>query len=453
VRGTLDGMLRGGIYDHLGGGFARYSTDERWHVPHFEKMLYDNAQLARVYVEAFQVTGEPAYRRVASETLAYLLREMQSPEGGFYSATDADSEGVEGKFFTFTLNDVRSALDEPLARAFAAFYDVSAEGNWEHTNVLWTPRSLTEVARELGCSEQELERQLATAKQRMFELRERRVRPLLDDKLIVSWNALTIGALAEAARVFDEPHLRRAAERAADHLLTALVRPDGGLYRTARAGKAHLDAYLEDYAFLGSALIDLYESGADARYLRSALALAERMVRDFSSEEGAFWFTAEQHEALIARAEDAQDGAIPNAAAIAAELCARLSYHFARDDLRALAQRAVERFGALIPRAPRAFASTLAVVDLLERGPVEVAIVGPVGDPQRRALELALGRVYLPNRILAHGEGGADALPLLAGKSTVAGAPALYLCRDFVCEAPLTSASDALAALQTRRSG
>ncbi len=453
VRGTLDGMRRGGIYDHVGGGFARYSTDERWQVPHFEKMLYDNGQLARVYVEAFQVTRDPEYLRVARETLDYALREMQSPAGGFYSATDADSEGSEGKFFTFTEAELNALLGEPLGRLFCAYYGVTSEGNWEHTNVLWTPRPLEQVAREHGVAADTLATQLAQARERVYEARRARVPPLLDDKVLVSWNALMIGALASAAGLLGARY-RQAAERAADDLLTRFVRPDGGLYRTARAERAHLDAYLEDYAYLGVALIELYESGADVRYLERALGLGERMVRDFGADAGGFFHTARDHEPLIARSCEAQDDALPNAAAVAAELCARLSYHFDRPDLRARAQRAIELFGALVTRAPRVFASMLAVVDLLEAGPVELALIGEPGDARAEALAAAVAEAYLPNRIVAHAPGGGSSpLPLLAGKSPVQGAPALYVCRNFACEAPITDPDEARRALRARASG
>ncbi|MET0341279.1 MAG: thioredoxin domain-containing protein [Polyangiales bacterium] len=444
ARGTLDGMMRGGLRDHVGGGFARYSTDARWHVPHFEKMLYDNAQLARVYVEAHQLTGEPAYAAVARETLDYLLREMQAESGAFFSATDADSEGVEGKFFTFTEAELQAILGER-ARAFCAYYDVSAEGNWEHTNVLWTPRPLDEVAHALGIAPDALITQLAEGRVAVYAARKARVPPLCDDKILVSWNALAIGALAEAARVLDEPRYRDAAIRAAGDLARRCTRPDGGLYRTARGAHAHLDAYLEDYAFLGVALTELYECGGSADHLTRALALCERMLRDFYDAEGGFHTTARDHEPLIARARDAQDGAIPNAAAVAGELCARLSYHFARPDLRAVAAHTVERFGALLPRSPRAFCSTLALADLLARGPVEVAITGPADDPLTHAITRAAHGIYLPNRILAHGSGGGS-LPLLEGKD--AKTPRVYVCRDFVCAAPVATPAAVIASLQ-----
>jgi uncharacterized protein len=454
VRGTLDGMKNGGMYDHVGGGFARYSTDERWHVPHFEKMLYDNAQLARVYLEAYQVTEDGEYRRVAEETLDYVLREMQAESGGFYSATDADSEGVEGKFFTFTKAELSAILSEPLLSSFCAYYDVREPGNWEGTNVLWTPRALSHVAQQLGRDVAALREELTRARSIVYAKRRERVPPLLDDKVLVSWNALMIGALAEGARILQRPDYARAAERAADFITQAMVRPDGGLYRTARGtgdapSKAHLAAYLEDYAYLGDALIDLYECGSDERYLREAERLCTRMLADFQDREGGGFFqTAHDHEALIARARAAQDDALPNESAVAALLCARLSVHFDRPQWRAIAEATLTSFGGLLPRAPRAFASMLAVLDFLQDGPVELALIGPPA--AREALEAAAGSVYLPNRCIAHSRPGeASNLPLLRDK---AGAddvgPLAYLCRHFVCEAPLRDAESLREALR-----
>jgi uncharacterized protein YyaL (SSP411 family) len=437
LRGTLDGMKNGGIYDHVGGGFARYSTDERWHVPHFEKMLYDNAQLARVYLEAFQVTGDSEYKRVAEETLDYALREMQAERGGFYSATDADSEGVEGKFFTFSKAELAAMLDEPLLGMFSAYYDVREAGNWEGTNVLWTPRPLTAVAEELALDAGALREALSRARAIVYAKRALRVPPLLDDKILVSWNALMIGALAEGARILGRPDYARAAERAADFIATTMKRPDGGLFRTARGEKVQLMAYLEDYAYLGDALIDLYECGSDARYLREAEQLCTRMLADFhDAAGGGFFQTAHDHEALIARARAAQDDALPNESAIAAQLCARLSYHLDRPALRAVAETTLTSFGGLMPRAPRAFASMLAVLDFLAEGPVELALVGPT--TERQAFAAAAASVYLPNRCIAHSQAGeASDLPLLRDKTAPAQGALAYLCRDFVCEAPL----------------
>ncbi len=445
ARNTLDGMKNGGMYDQLGGGFARYSTDERWHVPHFEKMLYDNGQLARVYLEAFQVTHDPEYARIARETLDYALREMQSPEGGFYSATDADSEGVEGKFFCFSKAEIIAALPTDIARAALVYFDIHDEGNWEGSNVLWTPRNMAEVAGELEQSETELAEAIILAKQALYAVRKTRVPPLLDDKILVSWNALLISALAEGARVLGELRYRQAAERAADDLLHRLRRPDGGLFRTARGPKAQLAAYLEDYAFLGDALVDLYEAGSDVSYLRAAEGLLSRMLKDFRAEAGGpFFQTAHDHEPLIARAQDAQDSALPSGNAVAGQLCSRLSHHLGRDDLRLVAEEVLESFGAWIERAPRAFVSLALLADMLDHAPVEVAIVGPQESPKTTALVAAVARCFVPQRVLSHSNGlktdasDASALPLLEGKTCVRGAPTAYVCHNFTCSPPLT---------------
>ena len=454
VRKTLDGMAAGGMYDQLGGGFARYSTDERWLVPHFEKMLYDNALLARTYVEAYQVTQDPEYRRVASETLDYILREMTSPEGGFYSATDADSEGVEGKFFVWTPEQIRAALpsQEDAAR-FCAFYDVTAAGNWEHTNVLNRPKSYAEVAKDLGITEKALRESIERSRPLLYAVRADRVPPGLDDKIITAWNGMMISAMAEAGRVFGEPRYAGSARRAADFILGTLIRPDGGLLRTYREGKAHLDAYLEDYAYLAEALVDLYESGADERYLTEAARLADRMILDFADEQhGGFFTTARQHEALIIRSREGPDGATPSGNAVAASALARLAAHLDRHDWREQAAAAVRAYGKQMARYPRAFAKSLAVVDFLTGGPVELALVGAPDDAGFRALKEAVSRQYVPNRIIA----SIDPLntmtdhPLLRGKSLVHGKAALYICRNFACRQPITDAALVPEALRSR---
>ncbi|RLB65317.1 MAG: thioredoxin domain-containing protein [Deltaproteobacteria bacterium] len=379
---TLDGMAKGGMRDHLGGGFARYSTDERWLVPHFEKMLYDNAALARIYGQAFQVTGAERFARVACETLDYVLREMQSPVGGFYSATDADSEGVEGKFFLWTPDEIAELLPADQAEAWCAYYDVTAAGNWEGKSILHTPRELPEVAAELGCSVPQLEALLATAQAPLLAARLERVPPLLDDKILTSWNGLMIGALAECSRIFDEPRYLTAAERAADFTWSHMRRDDGGLHRTYRAGKAHLDGYLEDYATLCDAFIDLHEASGDSGHLQRAGQLAQRLITDFQeTEPGAFYATAHHHEALPVRMRSGQDGAMANANAVAALALARLSLHSNDDTLRQVAEAAIAAHGKLIERAPRAFASSLKVTDLLAEGPLpmECAAGRPAG--------------------------------------------------------------------------
>jgi uncharacterized protein YyaL (SSP411 family) len=441
VKTTLDAMKDGGIYDQLGGGFARYSTDERWLVPHFEKMLYDNAELSRVYLLAWQVTGDPEYRRVASETLDYVVREMQGKDGGYFSATDADSEGEEGKFFVWALDEIQALLDTESADHFAFFYDVTAEGNWEGKNILRRRRTLAAAAQALGLEPSVLEASLAHSKQKLYAARLGRVPPLLDDKVITAWNGLMIGAMALGYLALRERRYLESAERAARFVLATLVRPDGGLYRTARGGRAHITAYLEDYAYLADALIGLYEAGGSAEFLTQALALGERMSKDFGDAGGGLFATAGDHEALVARPREGHDGAIPNANAVAARALARLGRHFGRDDLIERAREAIDAYGGLIARAPRGFSTSLAVVAFLGSPPAELAVVGRAGSPDREALEAALGRRYLPNHVLGHLDPDAPPhaeLPLLAGKTLVGEQAALYVCRNFACQAPVT---------------
>ncbi|MGH7232829.1 MAG: aldo/keto reductase [Nitrospiraceae bacterium] len=455
VKKTLDAMAAGGMYDHIGGGFARYSTDERWLVPHFEKMLYDNALLSRTYLEAYQATGEADYRRVAGETLEYILREMTSPDGGFYSATDADSEGVEGKFFVWTPDDIRAiAPTEDDARRLCAYYDITPGGNWEQTSIPNTPRPLEEVARELTLSPDELRRTIERLRPVMYEARRRRVPPGLDDKILTAWNGMMITAMAEGARVLGDTRYLGAGERAADFLLLTMSRPDRGLYRTYRAGKAHLHACLEDYAFFAESLIDLYEAGAHEGYLHEAVRLAERMLADFQdTQHGGFFTTARDHEALIVRSREGPDGATPGGNAVAASALARLSFHYARDEFREAATGAIRAYGRQIARYPRAFTKSLIVTDLLLNGPVELALVGNPAEPGYEALKREVNRPYLPNRIMAHydPQGPDPRHPLTMGKGPVGGKAALYICRNFTCQTPITEPAAAAAALANPR--
>lgn len=453
---TLDMMAAGGIYDHIGGGFARYSTDERWLVPHFEKMLYDNALLARVYVEAYQVTKKPLYRQVATEVLDYVLRDMTGPEGGFYSATDADSDGVEGKFFVWTPAEVRAALkNDEDARRFCELYDITESGNWEHKSIPNRLRPIEDISKQLNLTIDELLETVARVKPMLYRVRQRRVPPGLDDKVITSWNGMMISAIAEAARVFGDDRYRDGAQRTADFLLRTHVRSDGRLLRTSRAGRAHLDAYLEDYAYLAEGLVDLYEAAAAESYLHAAARLADNLMTDFvDDEQGGFFTTAKNHESLIIRAREGADGATPSANAVAASALARLSYHFDRPDWRDAAIDAVRAYGRQIARYPRAFAKSLAVVDFLTEGPAELAFVGDERQDGFRALRQTVADCYLPNRIVATSQPGASSsLPLLKDKRAVAGKPALYICRNFSCQEPVTDPRSVSDALQTNMAG
>ena len=452
VTKTLDGMASGGMYDHIGGGFARYSTDNEWLVPHFEKMLYDNALLARTYVEAFQVTGLERYRKVATETLDYILREMTAPEGGFYSATDADSEGVEGKFFVWTPKQIQEIVtNEKDAAWFCAYYDITEEGNWEHASIPRTPQSIESVAKEVGCSAEELQATIDHVHPLIYQARLTRIPPGLDDKIITAWNGMMIGTMAEAGRVLSHQPYLDSAIRATDFLLTTLSRPENRLWRTYRNGKAHLNACLEDYAYAAEAMMEVYEATGIERYLHEAVALSERIIEDFEDREhGGFFTTAADHETLILRGREGADGATPSGNAVAAAVLARLSFHFDREDFRNAATNAVRAYGQQIGQVPRGFPKSLLVIDLLLRGPIELALVGGTDAQSYTQLRKAMNSCFVPYRVMAHHQDvEADTShPLLKGKTPVDGQAALYLCKNFSCQAPITNPEVVPSALQ-----
>jgi uncharacterized protein YyaL (SSP411 family)/aryl-alcohol dehydrogenase-like predicted oxidoreductase len=458
ARKTLEAMARGGMYDQVGGGFARYSTDRRWLVPHFEKMLYDNALLVKAYLEGYQVTGDSLFKKIAVESLDYILREMVSKEGGIYSSTDADSEGVEGKFFVWTPEQIAEILDSDEARRFCAYYDITLTGNWEGLSIPNVPRTVADVAQGLGIEPAELERSLEKARAKVYAARQLRVKPGLDDKILTAWNGLMIGALAEGYRVLGQTAYLAAAERAADFALEKLSRADGRLLRTYRSGKAHLDAYLEDYTYLSEGLLDLYEASGAVRWLQQAERLLELVLADFSDQDsGAFYNTARDHERLLMRYRDGTDGATPAGNAVAASVLARISHHLGRPDFRHAAIRAIKAYGPLISRFPRGFATSLCTIDFLLDGPVELAFVGHKGSAELGALQAETAKHYLPNRIQAildpDDPQGAERLPLLSGKTLVNDMAALYVCRDFACRAPLTDPSEIRQALDSAEIG
>ena len=453
VRRTLDGMAHGGMYDQIGGGFCRYSTDDMWLVPHFEKMLYDNALLARAYLEGYQATADPFYRQVATEILDYVVREMTAPEGGFYSATDADSEGEEGKFFVWTPDEVRSVLGDEAAPLALAWFDISADGNWEGRSIPRTPRPLAEVAARFRMDVDTATARLAEARSALYAARGTRVKPGLDDKILTAWNGLMIGVMAEGGWILGEPRWLDAGARAADFVLDRLRANDGRLLRSWRAGTAHLNGYLEDYAFLGNGLLDLYEAGGGARFLDEAQRVTARLRSDFAAQGGGFFTTSAEHEILLVRHREGHDGAVPAANAAAAHLLARLAAHEGRNELRAAAEGALQAWGAAMTREPRAFAESLIALAFLREGPVELAFIGPAGDAGLEALRREVARHFLPHRILGHHDpaAGASTHPLLRGKTLVDGRAALYVCRDFTCRRPVTRPEEVSAALAAPR--
>ncbi len=451
VTKTLDMMAAGGLYDHIGGGFARYSTDERWLVPHFEKMLYDNALLVRTYLETYQATHQPSYRQTVTEVLDYLLREMTDADGGFYSATDADSEGVEGKFFVWTPAEVTAAIrsDED-ARRLCAYFDITERGNWEHRSIPNRLRPLEEVLSELGISAADMQDTLNRNRPLLYDARRKRIPPGLDDKVITAWNGMAISAFSEAGRVLNESRYVAAARRAADFLLSVHRTGTGTLYRTSRKGRAQHQGVLEDYAYLAEALIDLYEATGVVRYLSMAQELGDQLLTHFRDrEQGGFYTTAIDHEVLLFRAREGADGATPSGNAVASSALARLSHHCGRREFRVAAVEALRAYGRQMARYPRAFAKSLAVVDFLAEGPAELALIVPSAGDKDSVLAQVVRTHFLPNRIIASTEDSGDSgsHPLLAGKQTINGKTTLYLCRDFTCQRPTTDAAEAEAAL------
>ncbi len=454
ARHTLDRMAMGGIYDHLGGGFHRYSTDERWLVPHFEKMLYDNALLTSAYAEAYQATGEPFYREVVEETLAYVAREMTSPEGFFYSTQDADSEGVEGKFFVWSAEEVEAILGREQAEVFNDVYGVSPEGNWEGHTILNRAKSYAQDARLLRRDEADLRRQLGEARKKLFAVRGRRVWPGRDEKGLTSWNGLMIGALALAAQALGEPTHAAAAAKAADFLLTRLRTTGGRLLRTYSTGsEPKLNAYLEDYAFLIDGLVSLYEATFAPRWIEAALDLAEVMIEQFWDPAGSgFFYTGKDHERLITRTKDPHDSSVPSGNSLAVLALLRLHKLTGRVDLFEKAQATLRLFHGLMAEAPYVAGQMLIALDFY-LGPVrEFAVVGdPAAEDTRRVLRAIFGK-FRPNKVVALKSGregdraGEDVLELLAGKPA---GPRVttYICQNFACQEPLIGAEAAEAAL------
>jgi hypothetical protein len=444
VRLTLDSMARGGIYDQLGGGFHRYSTDERWLVPHFEKMLYDNALLAVTYLEAFQATADPLYRQVAEETLHYVLREMTSPEGPFYSTQDADSEGEEGKFFVWSAREVEEVLDKELAETFSYVYDVSADGNWEGKNILHRAKTDVQDAKLLHLDNEELQRRLANAKRKLFDLRRRRVWPGRDEKILTAWNGLMIDAMAQAAQVLDQPKYAEAAAKAADFLLHKMRTKDGRLLRTAGAGgQAKLNGYLEDYSFLVNALVSLYEATFAPHWIEAALDLTQVMIEQFwDTADGGFFYTGRDHERLIARGKDPQDNAIPSGNAMAVTAMLRLAKLTGRVDLMEKAEATLNLFRGLMATHPMAAGQMFSALDFF-LGPVqEFAVVGDPKTEETRHVLRAIRGGFRPNKVVALKNPKAnetrieEVLPLLRGKAA-AGVVTTYICENFACQAPL----------------
>ena len=439
VRLTCERMAHGGLYDQIGGGFHRYTVDGEWLVPHFEKMLYDNAQLPRLYLETFQVTGEPWLRRIAEETLDYLLRDMRDPEGGFYSATDADSEGEEGKYFVWTPAEVARLVDARDVELVCRYWNITPEGNFEGKSIPHVTVSVETVAKMFGRSPEDAASALARARARLLAARAERVPPLRDEKVLTSWNALAIGTFAEAGRVLRAPRFVDAAVRAAEFVWTRL-RAGGKLLHVWAGGQAKQDAYLDDHAFLAAALVDLYEATGHPHHLARARELVAALdARFHDGAAGGYFFTAVDAERLITRQKSGTDGSVPAGNAVAAHALLRLHHLTAEEGYRARAEEILRLYHDEAAKNPFAYAHLLQALEFSTEGPTEVVVVGASGAPDTEALWSAIAPVYLPHRVLvASDPEAAETLSPARDRPAVDGHATAYVCRNFTCSPPVT---------------
>jgi uncharacterized protein YyaL (SSP411 family) len=442
---TLDKMAGGGIYDHLGGGFHRYSVDDVWLVPHFEKMLYDNALLARVYLAAYQLTGNPNYRMVAEETLDYVVREMTSPEGGFYSTQDADSEGEEGKFYLWTPGEIDEVLGPEDGKQFNRIFDVSSKGNFEGKNILHLEWSLETFAAASGLPESKIRRIVQEGKRKLLAAREKRTHPGRDEKVVVAWNGLALRAFAEAASILHREDYRQVALNNAEFVTTKLLAQaeDGArLMRTYKDGKAHIDAFAEDYASYANGLISLYETTFDPKWITAGKSLVETLLDHFWDESGGFFSTADFHEALVARPKEYYDNATPSGNSEAAEALLRLYLLTAEPDYESYAIGTIQPLLEALAKAPTAFGRMLSALDMYLSSPVEVALLGDLDSPEMAAMLEVVWKKYIPNKVIAASKSGdeeaAKVVPLLEGRKAIKGQVTAYVCRNYICETPAT---------------
>ncbi len=451
---TLDKMFEGGMYDHLAGGFHRYSVDHEWLVPHFEKMLYDNAQLAVVYIEAFQVTGKKKYARIAKEIFDYEMTYMTDTSGGIYSTEDADSQGKEGIFYLWKRDELDGILGRKEAEIISRYYNVKKLGNFsshedyhKRFNILHIRKDAATVAKELDMTESQLENTLSSIKKKLLDVRDKRVRPGLDDKTITSWNALMISAFARGYQVFADERYLNAAERAAAFVMDIMRTKDGKLLRTYRAGKSKFYAYLEDYAFAIQSFINLYEAGFDEYWLFAAEELTEEMIAQFWDEKSSSLFNTGQYQKnLIVRTKSLNDGAIPSPVSVAIDSLLRLGKLLDREEYFKKARRLLKTNHPYMEKAPQGYLALLMNVDSLIYSPKEIAIVGRMDSEDTKTLLKAIHSRFIPNRVIAlldptstDAAELAKKIPLLSGRELVDGKATAYVCENFTCQLPVTS--------------
>jgi len=452
---TLDKMYEGGMYDHLGGGFHRYSTDRMWLVPHFEKMLYDNAQLAVVYLEAYQLTGNDRYARVAREIFSYEMEQMADNTGGFYSTEDADSEGKEGVFYLWKFDELEKLLGEEESRIFSAAYSVKKNGNFsshetyhQGLNILHIQRDLAVVAKDFAMKEAEFESKLQSIKDKLIKVRDQRVRPGLDDKIITSWNGLMISGFARGFQVLGDKKYLQAAEEAASFIMKKMQDKNGRLLRTYRNGRSKFSAYLEDYAYSVRAFIDLYEAAFDEHWLFAADNLAQEMINQFwDKENSGFYNTGKYHKNLIVRTKSLNDGALPSPTGVALEGLLRLAKFLDRENYFKKVRHTLQASYLFMDRVPQGYLSLLFSVDFLVHPPKEIAIVGRRGSEDAQKLLRTIHEHYIPNRVIAFIDPAQDdaqslmeKIPILSGRKMIEGRATAYVCANYTCQLPMTTA-------------
>jgi uncharacterized protein YyaL (SSP411 family) len=465
VEQTLQAMRRGGIYDHIGFGFHRYSTDSQWLVPHFEKMLYDQAMLAMAYIEAYQATGKEDYQRTAREILSYVLRYMASPEGGFYSAEDADSEGVEGKFYLWTQEQVRQVLGNEEAHFVAQVFNIEKDGNYmaETTgkrsgdNILHSRKPLEEIASDLNLSSQDFQARLEAARQKLFSYRNKRVRPMKDDKILTDWNGLMIAALAKGAQAFDEPQYTEVACRAADFTLRNMRKANGRLWHRHRDGQAGVDANLDDYALLIWGLIELYEATFDTSHLRCALELTSDMLKHFWDEDGGgFYLVPDDGESLLVRKKEIYDGAVPSGNSVAMLNLLRLARMTANVDFEEKAAKIGRAFSRSVRQSPAAHCHLMIGLDFAIGSCYEVVIAGYAQAEDTRAMAKALRTRFLPNKVVLlnptdrESTGIVKLAEFTKNQSSIGGKATAYVCLNYSCKSPTTDINKMLELLTAR---
>jgi len=446
VETSLQKMAHGGIYDQLGGSFHRYSVDNKWLVPHFEKMLYDNALLSRVYLHTYLITGKPFYRRIAEETLDYVVREMTAPDGGFYSTQDADSEGEEGKFFTWTLSEIEQALTPEDASLFIGYYGVTQQGNFEGKNILYVARDAQQLADEAQISLEELQASLLRSRTILFQRREQRVKPDRDEKVLTAWNGLMLRSFAEAARYLHRPDYLQVASRNADSLLHAL-RKDGRLLRSYKDGRARVNGYLEDYACLADGLLALYEASFDPRWFSEARALMDQAITLFAdTQNGGFFDTGSDHEILISRPKEIMDNATPAGNSVAIDVLLHLADFTGEQTYRQRADSYLQPIADIMVQHPQAFGYVLGALDFAISASKEIAIIGVPGAADTQSLLAVINCYYLPNSVLtsrAPGDSGAaQQIALLEDRPLKDGKATAYICHNFACLAPVNTAEE-----------